>query len=100
MAASLDDLYEQDFYAWTRDQARALRRLAETRPNVAIDLTHLIEEVEGLGKSERDAARSYLRTIIEHCLKVARRRAARRLDEHDRPCPLGAGGLGPVFKAT
>ncbi len=71
MAASLDDLYEQDFYAWTRDQARALRRLKETRPNVAIDLAHLILEVEDLGKSERDAVRSYLRTIIEHCLKLA-----------------------------
>ncbi len=71
MAASLGDLYERDFYAWTRDQARALRRLKETRPNVAIDLTHLILEVEDLGKSERDAVRSYLRTIIEHRLKLA-----------------------------
>jgi hypothetical protein len=71
MAASLDDLYERDFYAWTRRQARALRRLAETRPNVSLDLPHLIEEVEDLGKSERNAARSHLRTIIEHCLKLA-----------------------------
>ncbi len=71
MAASLDELYERDFYAWTRDQARALRRLAETRPNAAVDLPHLIEEVEGLGKSERNAVRSHLRTIIEHCLKLA-----------------------------
>jgi hypothetical protein len=71
MAASLDDLYERDFYAWTRDQARALRRLAETRPNVSLDLPHLIEEVEGLGNSERDTVRSHLRTIIAHCLKLA-----------------------------
>ena len=71
MAASLDDLYERGFCTWTRDQARALRRLAETRPRVSLDPTHLIEEVEGLGNSERNAVRSHLRTIIEDCLKLA-----------------------------
>ena len=28
MAARKDDLYDEDFYAWTQDQAAALRRLA------------------------------------------------------------------------
>jgi hypothetical protein len=71
MATRPEQLYEEDFYAWTRDQARALRRLAATRPNVALDLDHLIEEVADLGKSERFAVRSQLRRIIEHCLKLA-----------------------------
>ncbi len=53
------------------DQARALRRLAETRPNAAVDLPHLIEEVEGLGRASATPSRSHLRTIIEHCLKLA-----------------------------
>ncbi|MGH6913293.1 MAG: DUF29 domain-containing protein [Geminicoccales bacterium] len=63
-------LYDEDFYAWTRAQAQALRRLAATRPNVELDFDHLIEEVEDLGTSQRDAVRSQLRRIIEHCLKL------------------------------
>jgi DNA-binding PucR family transcriptional regulator len=64
------DLYEEDFYAWTRDQAAALRRLAAQRWNGPLDLDHLAEEVEDLGKTERNAVRSQLRRIIEHCLKL------------------------------
>jgi len=66
-----EELYERDFYAWTRDQARALRRLAQARPNdAAVDFVHLVEEVRDLGRSERDAVRSHIRTIIEHLLKL------------------------------
>jgi hypothetical protein len=75
MAARIEDLYEQDFYLWTRHQAEVLRRLAETRPNLDLDLPHLIEEVEDLGTSQRDAVRSQLRRIIEHCLKLECSRA-------------------------
>lgn len=70
MAARLDELYEEDFYVWTQRQAEALRRLAEMRPNLDLDFPHLIEEVEDLGTSQRDAVRSQLRRIIEHCLKI------------------------------
>ena len=58
MATRPARLYESDFYAWTGDQARALRRLAATRPNADLDLEHLIEEVADLGVSERDAIHS------------------------------------------
>ena len=68
MAPRPDQLYEDDFYAWT--QAAALRRLAANRPNLALDLPHPIEEVADLGISQRDAVRSQLRRIIEHCLKL------------------------------
>jgi Domain of unknown function DUF29 len=70
MASRLDQLYEDDFYAWTRNQAQALRRLAATRPNLALDLPHLIEEVADLGTSQHDAVRGQLRRIIDHCLKL------------------------------
>jgi len=70
MATRAEELYEEDFYAWTRDQARELRRLAATHPNVALDFPHLIEEVADLGTSERDAVRSQTRRIIEHCLEL------------------------------
>ena len=64
------ELYETDFYSWTRQQARELRGLARSRWNGPLDLRHLAEEAEDLGRSERDAVRSHLRTVIEHCLKL------------------------------
>lgn len=67
---SRDDLYERDFYAWTRAQVRALEKLAATRPNLELDLPHLIEEVRDLGASERDAVRSQLRRNLVHLLKL------------------------------
>jgi hypothetical protein len=70
MVTRAQRLYDDDFYAWTRDQATALRRLALTRPNVEIDLEHLIEEVADLGTNRRDAVRSQLRRILQHCLKL------------------------------
>jgi hypothetical protein len=70
MATRPEQLYGEDFYAWTRDQAQALRRLAASRPNLALDFPHLIEEVADLGISQRDAVRSQLRRIIVYCLKL------------------------------
>ncbi len=49
MASRRERLYDEDFHAWTREQAQALRRLAETRPNDEIDFRHLVEEVRDLG---------------------------------------------------
>ncbi len=70
-ATDLAELYERDFYAWTRMQVRALRRLAATRPNLELDLPRLVEEVASWGKSEYDAVRSHLRRVIVHLLKLA-----------------------------
>jgi hypothetical protein len=64
-------LHEEDFYAWTQEQAAALRRLAAERWNGPLDLEHLAEEVEDLGKEQRNAVRSQLRRIVEHRLKLA-----------------------------
>jgi Domain of unknown function DUF29 len=75
MATRIEELYDEDFYVWTQRQAAALRRLAETRPNVDLDFPHLIEEVEDLGTSQRDAVRSQMRRVIEHCLKLEFSRA-------------------------
>ena len=96
MATRPEQLYEDDFYAWTREQARALRRLAESRPNVGLDLEHLIEEVEDLGTSQRDAVRSHLRTIIEHCLKLERSRATPIV----WPISCATTGIPPIATAS
>ena len=71
MATNPDTLYETDFYAWTRRQARELRRLKSLRLNVELDLDHVAEEIEDLGSSERDTCRSQVERILEHFLKLA-----------------------------
>ena len=65
--------YEADFLLWSEEQARALRDLAghrELLPN-SLDLEHLIEEVEDLGRSEFGAVNSLLRNILVHLIKLA-----------------------------
>ncbi len=63
-----EELYERDFYAWTKAQARELRRFARTRPNLPLDLRHIAEEIEDLGRAELHSARSLTRRILEHLL--------------------------------
>ena len=64
----LEQLYEDDFYAWTQVQAKELRRFARTRPNVPLDLPHIAEEIADLGTEQRSRIRSWTRRIIEHLL--------------------------------
>ena len=68
MRARVDELYEEDFFAWTRSQARELRRFARTRPNLALDVEHIAEEIADLGTERRDSVRSWAARIIEHLL--------------------------------
>ena len=67
---SATDLYETDFVAWADAQARSLRRLRATRWNGPLDLEHLAEEIEDLGRSQRHACESLLEQIIIHLLKL------------------------------
>jgi Domain of unknown function DUF29 len=64
--------YDEDFYAWSREQADVLRGLAERRdlPN-ALDLEHVIEEIEGVGEERRNAVESFIRLIFVHLMKAA-----------------------------
>ena len=66
--------YDDDFYAWTQHQAKVLREMPAT--DNRFDREHVAEELEDLGKSERDAVRSQIRRIIEHLLKLAHSPAA------------------------
>jgi hypothetical protein len=63
--------HDQDFFLWTRQQADALRRLAETRPNADIDWPNLIEEVEDLGKEQEYAVETHLRVALVNLLVLA-----------------------------
>ena len=57
--------YDQDFYSWSQRQAQLLRE----RRFADIDLEHLIEEIEDMGKSEKRALQSYLEVLLMHLLK-------------------------------
>lgn len=70
MTAAAADLYDRDFYAWTRRQAEALRRLSAEHWNGPLDLQRLAEEVEDLGSSQRHTVESQVERIIEYLLKL------------------------------
>lgn len=58
--------YEQDFYKWTQNQASFLKNKEFSK----LDIDHLIEEIESLGRSEKRAIESYLANLILHLLKI------------------------------
>jgi hypothetical protein len=68
MASKAAELYDEDFYAWTQQQAKALR--AHFKGDSRIDVEHLAEEVEDLGEAELHAVESYIENVIEHLLKL------------------------------
>lgn len=66
-------LYDDDFYAWSEQQAGVLRRMAGQLGRIQneLDVEHVAEEIEDLGKSQRDAAESFIRLILLHLIKLA-----------------------------
>jgi Domain of unknown function DUF29 len=58
-------LYDNDFYAWTQEQAALLREGAIQE----LDLTNLAEEVEDLGINLSHAVSSDLYQVLIHLLK-------------------------------
>lgn len=59
------NLYETDFYAWTQEQATLLRSKQWSQ----LDLANLIEEIESLGKQQRQELRNRLSVLTGHLLK-------------------------------
>ncbi|MDX1539927.1 MAG: DUF29 domain-containing protein [Geminicoccaceae bacterium] len=81
------DLFEGNFYVWTERQADLLR----ARRFDELDLGNLVEEVEDLGKSERNKVLNTASVIIEHFLKLEHSPASgprdlwrRSIQEHRR----------------
>ncbi len=58
-------VYQQDFYTWTLEQAKLLRQERFDE----IDLKHLIEEIEDMGRLEKRALASYIENLLMHLLK-------------------------------
>jgi hypothetical protein len=63
-------LYDEDFVAWSKQQAEALRAAARTGSNLPLDWENLAEEVQTLGASERCALYSQIHRVIRHLLKL------------------------------
>lgn len=60
------ELYDRDYYAWVQDQVDALRR----RRIEDVDWENVAEEIEDLGKSQRQSVESQMVRMLEHLLKL------------------------------
>jgi hypothetical protein len=60
------ELYDQDFNLWVEQTIHHLQH----QNFVSLDLEHLIEELQTLGKSEKKSLRSNLMILIAHLLKL------------------------------
>ncbi len=59
------NLYETDFYAWTLEQSKLLKQGDFQH----LDIVNLVEEIESLGKQQRQELRNRLGVLIGHLLK-------------------------------
>jgi Domain of unknown function DUF29 len=59
------ELYEQDFYAWTQAQAEFLKQKSWQD----LDVKNLAEEIDALGRRERQELVSRLGVLLGHLLK-------------------------------
>ena len=57
--------YEEDFFAWTQDQARLLREGELS----SVDAENMAEEIESMGRSDRRELESRLVVLLVHLLK-------------------------------
>ncbi len=62
---NLVELYETDFNLWLEQTIQLLK----TQQFQHLDLAHLIEELEGLGKRDKRELENRLTTLFEHALK-------------------------------
>jgi hypothetical protein len=57
--------YELDFYGWTQEQARLLQEQKWSQ----LDIPNLVEEIEALGRQERQELENPLGILLGHLLK-------------------------------
>lgn len=58
-------LYETDFYAWTQHQAQLMRHGQWHQ----VDIANVVEEIESLGRQQRQELRNRLAVLLAHLLK-------------------------------
>jgi hypothetical protein len=62
---ALAQLYEQDYYLWLVQTAQLLKN----KQLAQLDIDHLLEEIEDMGKREKRALISNLEILLMHLLK-------------------------------
>ena len=70
---AMTGLYDEDFYAWTREQAKLLRQGRFTDADIA----NICEELDSMGRTEKRELASRLRVLLAHLLKWAYQPEAR-----------------------
>ncbi|MGD0720325.1 MAG: DUF29 domain-containing protein [Roseiarcus sp.] len=104
-------LYDEDFYAWSNEQAALLRagRLAQA------DIAHIAEEIESMGRTEKRELVSRLTVLLLHLIKwrfqprrrtagweasvrVQRNRLADHLDDNPSLRPLLPAALAAAYR--
>jgi len=65
MSTATTTLYETDFYGWIQQQVATLR----TGKFPGLDVGNLIEEIEDMGKRQKQELRSRLTILLMHLLK-------------------------------
>ena len=68
----MSDLYDDDAVLWSERQADLLRRRArgELANDADLDWLNIAVEIDSMGRSERSALASHIRTIIEQLAKL------------------------------
>lgn len=71
--------YDEDYYAWTQRQAKLLRALNGLPTDLPkeLDINHLAEEIEDLGRSELRSVTSLIRQVLVHLMKATSETGAR-----------------------
>jgi hypothetical protein len=62
---ALSELHDQDYSAWAKQMAELLK----SRRFDQLDIEHLVEELEDMGKSEQRELENRLRVLLSHLLK-------------------------------
>ena len=60
-----DSIYEKDYYLWLKTTAERLKQGDFS----AVEINHLIEEIESMGRKEKSALSSNLQILLMHLLK-------------------------------
>jgi hypothetical protein len=68
------ELYDDDFFLWTQEQAAALREAKGS--SLPLDWENLAEEIDSLGRSQRTKLNSQIRRILRNLFKLESSRAA------------------------
>jgi Domain of unknown function DUF29 len=82
-------LYDTDFIAWSTQQAALLK----ARKYDQVDWDNLIEEIQDLGKSQRQAIASYLTVLLTHLLKWQYQPSGRQYTQQGEPKGSWAGSI-------